>query len=488
VDGFIANLVRRGAGIGSTTIRPHAMPYFPPQATMPRQGIGDLGRASFMTSPGMRSRELDLHTASPLRNEAAERTRSYSKPELPVYFAEDIKNSQEPIPIIETEENRNRDESEMENPTSRDVFTNEISSNNTFDQGQADLLSPETPNSREIRARPHSIIVTAENTEAEANASDRDPARDVEDQEPLQSSKESSSTAQGNAPDQMKHQSVFQKSTMASTEPLAMHYRDPRAEDIRGRLLEDMISQKGKTAPDDSIDESASGSFSWQSVPLEKSKQASYRPINQSPFNNEADRKINSSDSENSSFEQSDERPRSAIPEALPSTEMAKEIALSNPISKARIEKHSGQTGKETGKLLVPDQISQKQNVSFRPPGNESIAEAMPQEQIIDLSISQEKSRTFESVSPLAQDELLSIMQPEYEQFKGQSVRPLQPSGQERFHQSLSQNEVHISIGTIEVIAETKPSPQPAEPPSKEPESYGFEEYDLIRRYISWER
>lgn len=48
--------------------------------------------------------------------------------------------------------------------------------------------------------------------------------------------------------------------------------------------------------------------------------------------------------------------------------------------------------------------------------------------------------------------------------------------------------EVHISIGTIEVRADTKPEIQSAELPPENPGPFGFDEYAQIRRYISWER
>ena len=49
--------------------------------------------------------------------------------------------------------------------------------------------------------------------------------------------------------------------------------------------------------------------------------------------------------------------------------------------------------------------------------------------------------------------------------------------------QSEGGGQVHISIGTIEVRAETTPSQAP---PLVQPETYGFEGYELIRSYISW--
>jgi hypothetical protein len=46
----------------------------------------------------------------------------------------------------------------------------------------------------------------------------------------------------------------------------------------------------------------------------------------------------------------------------------------------------------------------------------------------------------------------------------------------------------HITIGTIEVRADSKPDKQPVELPPANPESFGFDEYAQIRRYLSWER
>jgi len=53
---------------------------------------------------------------------------------------------------------------------------------------------------------------------------------------------------------------------------------------------------------------------------------------------------------------------------------------------------------------------------------------------------------------------------------------------------SPAQPEVHITIGTIEVRADSKPDKQPVELPPANPESFGFDEYAQIRRYLSWER
>lgn len=50
--------------------------------------------------------------------------------------------------------------------------------------------------------------------------------------------------------------------------------------------------------------------------------------------------------------------------------------------------------------------------------------------------------------------------------------------------ESRGHDQVNVSIGTIDIRAESQPVPLPAEPVG----SYGFGEYEPMRRYLSWER
>jgi hypothetical protein len=92
------------------------------------------------------------------------------------------------------------------------------------------------------------------------------------------------------------------------------------------------------------------------------------------------------------------------------------------------------------------------------------------------------KKANRESIAPS------SNLEPAPEQSYTSNARHHQGLRQERDFSPAAQPEVHITIGTIEVRADSKSDKLPVELPHANPESFGFDEYAQIRRYLSWER